>query len=154
MFSYVLVYTHPKVLMPHVHVHVPCAMPILEPNLTSTATCTCMSHGVIFNLLDPSEALFLMAAVFDVTRDTTLSDLEDYWLQEVQLYSDGADAIKMVVANKVDLVGAIGLQMHYIQWHTSLHAVHEPICQTESKRHQSCHIQAGTSAWRDALNTI
>ena len=37
----------------------------------------------------------------DVTQKDTFDNLE-YWLQEVQKYSTNADAVKMLVANKVD----------------------------------------------------
>ena len=43
-------------------------------------------------------------AVYDVTRRETFSSLEEVWLQEFEIYSTVEDAIKMVVANKVDLV--------------------------------------------------
>lgn len=39
--------------------------------------------------------------VHDVTQKDTFDNLE-YWLQEVQKYSTNADAVKMLVANKVD----------------------------------------------------
>mmetsp|Transcript_15685 Transcript_15685/g.43886 ORF Transcript_15685/g.43886 Transcript_15685/m.43886 type:complete len:203 (-) Transcript_15685:57-665(-) len=40
---------------------------------------------------------------YDVTRRETFESLTDIWLREVEMYSTVADAIKMVVANKVDL---------------------------------------------------
>ncbi len=42
---------------------------------------------------------------FDVTRRETYEDLERIWMKEVDIYSNVEDAVKMVVANKVDLVG-------------------------------------------------
>ena len=44
-------------------------------------------------------------AVYDVTRRETFDDLEGVWMKEVDMYSTVEDAIKMVVANKVDMVG-------------------------------------------------
>eukprot|EP00195_Chlamydomonas_chlamydogama_P005490 CAMPEP_0202895770 /NCGR_PEP_ID=MMETSP1392-20130828/4899_1 /ASSEMBLY_ACC=CAM_ASM_000868 /TAXON_ID=225041 /ORGANISM="Chlamydomonas chlamydogama, Strain SAG 11-48b" /LENGTH=177 /DNA_ID=CAMNT_0049580899 /DNA_START=83 /DNA_END=616 /DNA_ORIENTATION=+ len=41
--------------------------------------------------------------VYDVTRRETFEDLEGVWMKEVDMYSTVEDAIKMVVANKVDL---------------------------------------------------
>lgn len=43
-------------------------------------------------------------AVYDVTRRDTFSSLEAVWMQEFDIYSTVENAIKMVVANKVDLV--------------------------------------------------
>ena len=42
--------------------------------------------------------------VYDVTRRETFEDLERIWMKEVDIYSNIEDAVKMVVANKVDLV--------------------------------------------------
>jgi len=44
------------------------------------------------------------AAVYDVTRSESFEDLERIWMKEVDIYSNIEDAVKMVVANKVDLV--------------------------------------------------
>lgn len=41
--------------------------------------------------------------VYDVTRRETFENLEDIWMREVDMYSTVEDAVKMVVANKVDL---------------------------------------------------
>lgn len=41
--------------------------------------------------------------VYDVTRRETFDNLEDIWMREVDMYSTVEDAVKMVVANKVDL---------------------------------------------------
>jgi GTPase involved in cell partitioning and DNA repair len=46
------------------------------------------------------------AAVYDVTRAETFTDLESIWMKEVDIYSNVEAAVKMVVANKVDLVRA------------------------------------------------
>lgn len=43
-------------------------------------------------------------AVYDVTRADTFENLENIWMKEVDIYSNIEDAVKMVVANKVDLV--------------------------------------------------
>ncbi len=43
-------------------------------------------------------------AVYDVTRRETFESLEDIWVPEVNMYSTVEDAVKMVVANKLDLV--------------------------------------------------
>ena len=39
-----------------------------------------------------------------MTRRETFEDLERIWMKEVDIYSNVEDAVKMVVANKVDLV--------------------------------------------------
>lgn len=44
------------------------------------------------------------AAVYDVTRRETFDSLGEIWMQEVDMYSTIENAIKMVVANKVDRV--------------------------------------------------
>lgn len=41
--------------------------------------------------------------VYDVTSKETLQNLEEIWLQEVELYGTEPDIVKMLVANKVDL---------------------------------------------------
>jgi hypothetical protein len=43
-------------------------------------------------------------AVYDVTRAESFENLERIWMKEVDIYSNIEDAVKMVVANKVDLV--------------------------------------------------
>jgi GTPase SAR1 family protein len=47
--------------------------------------------------------------VYDVTRRETFENLEDIWMREVDMYSTVEDAVKMVVANKVDLVRSVPL---------------------------------------------
>lgn len=47
--------------------------------------------------------------VYDVTRRETFDSLADVWLREVDMYSTVEDAVKMVVANKTDLVSGAGL---------------------------------------------
>jgi len=39
---------------------------------------------------------------YDVTRRETFESIEDIWMKEVDMYSTVDDAVKMVVANKVD----------------------------------------------------
>ncbi|KAF8068358.1 YPTV3 [Scenedesmus sp. PABB004] len=41
--------------------------------------------------------------VYDVTRPESFENLERIWMKEVDIYSNIEDAVKMVVANKVDL---------------------------------------------------
>jgi Ras-related protein Rab-18 len=41
--------------------------------------------------------------VYDVTERNTFENLERIWMKEVDIYSNVDDAVKMVVANKVDL---------------------------------------------------
>eukprot|EP00803_Ostreobium_quekettii_P004629 evm.model.scf_672.5 EVM.evm.TU.scf_672.5 scf_672:21350-23358(-) len=41
--------------------------------------------------------------VYDVTRRETFESLASVWLSEVEMYSTIEDAVKMVVANKVDM---------------------------------------------------
>jgi hypothetical protein len=52
-----------------------------------------------------ADAPHCCCAVYDVTRRETFEDLERIWMKEVDIYSNIEDAVKMVVANKVDLVG-------------------------------------------------
>jgi Ras-related protein Rab-18 len=47
--------------------------------------------------------------VYDVTRRDTFEALERVWRREVDIYSNVEDAVKRVVANKVDLVRFFGL---------------------------------------------
>jgi Ras-related protein Rab-18 len=47
---------------------------------------------------------------YDVTRRDTFENVERIWMKEVELYSNVEDAVKMVVANKVDLVGGAGAE--------------------------------------------
>lgn len=42
--------------------------------------------------------------MYDVTRRETFDSLGEIWMQEVDMYSTIENAIKMVVANKVDRV--------------------------------------------------
>jgi hypothetical protein len=44
--------------------------------------------------------------VYDVTRAESFENLERIWMKEVDIYSNIEDAVKMVVANKVDLVSS------------------------------------------------
>lgn len=41
--------------------------------------------------------------VYDVTRPETFTNIQT-WLNEVDLYSTNSDAVRMLVANKIDLV--------------------------------------------------
>jgi hypothetical protein len=50
----------------------------------------------------------LLLPVYDVTRAETFTDLESIWMKEVDIYSNVEAAVKMVVANKVDLVRPLG----------------------------------------------
>jgi hypothetical protein len=52
----------------------------------------------------PGSWSFPAHAVYDVTRRETFNSLEEVWLQEFEIYSTVENAIKVVVANKVDLV--------------------------------------------------
>ena len=49
-------------------------------------------------------------AVYDVTRRDTLDAIGRHWLPEVGRYSTFPDAIKMVIGNKIDMVGKGGGQ--------------------------------------------
>lgn len=42
--------------------------------------------------------------VYDVSQRETFDSLDEIWLREVEMYATVPDAIKMVVANKTDLV--------------------------------------------------
>ena len=46
----------------------------------------------------------MICAAYDVTRRETFESIEDIWMKEVDMYSTVDDAVKMVVANKVDKV--------------------------------------------------
>ncbi|KAE8664161.1 Ras-related protein RABC2a [Hibiscus syriacus] len=41
--------------------------------------------------------------VYDVTRRETLTNLSDFWANEVELYATNQDCVKILVGNKVDL---------------------------------------------------
>ena len=45
-----------------------------------------------------------MVAAYDVSRRETFESIEDIWMREVDMYSTVDNAVKMVVANKVDKV--------------------------------------------------
>ncbi len=47
--------------------------------------------------------------MYDVTRRETFESLADIWMREVDMYSTVEDAVKMVVANKTDLVSGSSL---------------------------------------------
>lgn len=58
------------------------------------------------------------AAVYDVTQPESFENLERIWMKEVDIYSNIEDAVKMVVANKVDLVRTtITLQLMSLRGH-------------------------------------
>ena len=63
-------------------------------------------------LLPPPPAYYRGAQgiifVYDVARRETFESLADIWLREVDMYGTVEDAVKMVVANKTDLVRAWG----------------------------------------------
>ncbi|EFJ52758.1 RabC/Rab18 [Volvox carteri f. nagariensis] len=50
--------------------------------------------------------------VYDVSRPDTLRHLEEQWMRELELYGTEADAVRMVVANKVDVGDA-----RRVSWH-------------------------------------
>lgn len=55
---------------------------------------------------DTTRCLSLLRhAVYDVTVPESFENLERIWMKEVDIYSNIEAAVKMVVANKVDLVG-------------------------------------------------
>ena len=43
-------------------------------------------------------------AVYDVGRRETYENLRDIWLREVEMYCTGNSVVKMLVANKIDVV--------------------------------------------------
>lgn len=45
--------------------------------------------------------------VYDVSQRETFDSLDEIWLREVEMYATVPDAIKMVVANKTDLVRGV-----------------------------------------------
>ena len=47
--------------------------------------------------------------MYDVTRRDPFENRERIWMKEVDIYSNVEDAVKMVVANKVDLVSVFWL---------------------------------------------
>ena len=49
----------------------------------------------------------MICAAYDVTRRETFESIEDIWMKEVDMYSTVDDAVKMVVANKVDKVRSL-----------------------------------------------
>ncbi|GLC38103.1 GTP-binding protein yptV3 [Pleodorina starrii] len=50
--------------------------------------------------------------VYDVSRPDTLLHLEEQWMRELELHGTEADAVRMVVANKVDVGDA-----RRVSWH-------------------------------------
>ncbi|GIL49845.1 hypothetical protein Vafri_6157 [Volvox africanus] len=50
--------------------------------------------------------------VYDVSRPDTLRHLEEQWMRELDLFGTEADAVRMVVANKVDVGDA-----RRVTWH-------------------------------------
>ncbi|KAG2501881.1 hypothetical protein HYH03_000379 [Edaphochlamys debaryana] len=50
--------------------------------------------------------------VYDVSRPETLRHLEEQWMRELELYGTEGDAVRMVVANKVDVGDA-----RRVSWH-------------------------------------
>lgn len=42
-----------------------------------------------------------------MTRRETFESIEDIWMKEVDMYSTVEDGVKMVVANKVDMVRSL-----------------------------------------------
>ena len=69
----------------------------------NTCTCTHLAASLISSTPSPQP-------VYDVTRSDSFENLERIWMKEVDIYSNIEDAVKMVVANKVDLVrrGSLG----------------------------------------------
>lgn len=84
---------------PHTHTHAPhllwCLLLAFLPVLFPVLLTLTPPHlqGIIF--------------VYDVTRRETFESLADIWLREVDMYSTVEEAVKMVVANKTDLVRAV-----------------------------------------------
>ena len=48
--------------------------------------------------------IYPVLAAYDVTRKETFESIEDIWMREVDMYSTVDNAVKMIVANKVDKV--------------------------------------------------
>lgn len=53
-----------------------------------------------------------LPAAYDVTRRETFESLDEIWMREVDMYSTIDDAVKMVVANKLDKVHSLHGCMH------------------------------------------
>lgn len=70
-----------------------------EPAVLNTAVaCACADV-----LQPPAHTHTQPPVVYDVTRPESFENLERIWMKEVDIYSNIEDAVKMVVANKVDL---------------------------------------------------
>jgi hypothetical protein len=67
-----------------------------------------------------SASVAVTCAVYDVTRADSFENLERIWMKEVDIYSNIEDAVKMVVANKVDLVSSDSLVLHFGVWRWTL----------------------------------
>ena len=65
----------------------------------------------------------MICAAYDVTRRETFESIEDIWMKEVDMYSTVDDAVKMVVANKVDKVRSLPVSIVSVSC-VSLH----PLC--------------------------
>lgn len=62
--------------------------------------------------------------MYDVSRPDTLRHLEEQWMQELELYGTETDAVRMVVANKVDVVSAdvqMDVRRSYVRGVSYLH---------------------------------
>lgn len=58
--------------------------------------------------------------MYDVTRAESFESLEKIWMKEVDIYSNIEDAVKMVVANKVDLVsGSVGRSGDWAEFYSA-----------------------------------
>lgn len=51
---------------------------------------------------------------YDVTRRATFDSIADVWMKEVDMYSTVDDAVKMVVANKIDMVCYLLLDYYFL----------------------------------------
>lgn len=73
------------------------------------------AQGIIFGLSNSSSLivflliisqLFFFFSVYDVTNRSTMERL-DHWLTETETYCTKGDAVRMVVANKIDMVKVV-----------------------------------------------
>ena len=63
-------------------------------------------------------------AAYDVTRRETFESISDIWMREVDMYATIDNAVKMVVANKVDKVRLASLAAYH--WEMSSESVFTP----------------------------
>lgn len=102
--------------------------------------------NILYYVIEEPQVLFWHVA-YDVTRRETFESLDEIWMREVDMYSTIEDAVKMVVANKLDKVGSrtdlscsSSLSPHNCTKAISVMRRNFWVCMHKSCHH-SCHAQ-------------